>query len=123
MAGLGELSLVDIIRAAITRYLQFSSHASTDLFRHDHFFGNSPVGFSEEEIKDVELVHFLLLSAEKVGSQQFDHASIFLDHCDSYSSTTGNAVQRLVHYFSKALRERFNLETGRITSNGVKSKK
>ncbi|KAL9407654.1 hypothetical protein AB3S75_046233 [Citrus x aurantiifolia] len=121
MAGLGELSLVDIIRAAITRYLQFSPHGRSDLFRLDHFCGNSPTGFPEGEIKGVELVHLLLLSAEKIGSQQFDRASIFLDQVDKYSSITGNAVQRLVHYFSKALRERFNLETGRITSKGLKS--
>jgi DELLA protein len=44
-----------------------------------------------------------------------------LDLCDYLSSNTGNSVQRLVCYFSGALRERTNKETGRLaTSKGFR---
>ena len=56
----------------------------------------------------MELVHLLIVCAEKIGSQQFDHASILLDDFENFSSKVGNAVERLVHHFSKAIQERLN---------------
>lgn len=120
MAGFRELSTVDVIRAATAIYLQSSSHSSSNLSLLDHFCGGSAINISEEESKDVELVHLLILCAEKIGSQQFDRASTLLDHCENFSSKIGNSVERVVHYFVKALQERFNRETGKITSKRVK---
>ncbi|XP_028751723.1 DELLA protein RGL1-like [Neltuma alba] len=68
---------------------------------------------SEEEKGDVKLAESLLASAEKVGLGQFERAAKLLDHCESQSSKTGNAVKRVVSYFCEALRERINRETGR----------
>ncbi|XP_006419399.2 GRAS family protein RAM1-like [Citrus sinensis] len=120
MAGFRELSTVDVIRAATAIYLQSSSHSSSNLSLLYHFCGGSAINISEEESKDVELVHLLILCAEKIGSQQFDRASTLLDHCENFSSKIGNSVERVVHYFVKALQERFNRETGKITSKRVK---
>ncbi|KAJ4722035.1 DELLA protein [Melia azedarach] len=120
MAGFRALSTVDVIRVAIKSYLQPSSQDSPDLSQLDQICWSSSVSFSEEDIKDVELVHLLLVSAENIGSQQYDRASKLLDKCDHFSSTTGNSVQRMIHHFSKALRERLNRETGRIISKEVK---
>ncbi|KAK9179201.1 hypothetical protein WN943_028400 [Citrus x changshan-huyou] len=120
MAGFRELSTVDVIRAATAIYLQSSSHSSSNLSLLDHFCGGSAINISGEESKDVELVHLLILCAEKIGSQQFDRASTLLDHCENFSSKIGNSVERVVHYFVKALQERFNRETGKITSKRVK---
>ncbi|KAK7831031.1 hypothetical protein CFP56_027700 [Quercus suber] len=69
-----------------------------------HPFGFSFYGLSNEETKDVELAEFLFTAAEKVACQQFDRTSKLLNRCDQWSSNTGNPVQRLVYYFSKALR-------------------
>ncbi|KAH9766148.1 GRAS domain-containing protein [Citrus sinensis] len=46
-----------------------------------------------------------MVCAEKIGSQQSDHASILLDDFENFSSKVGNAVERLVHHFSKAIQE------------------
>lgn len=75
MAGFRELSTVDVIRAATAIYLRSSSHSSSNLSLLDHFCGGSAINISEEESKDVELVHLLILCAEKIGSQQFDRSA------------------------------------------------
>ncbi|XP_052305356.1 uncharacterized protein LOC112325157 [Populus trichocarpa] len=84
-------------------------------------------GFSTEEImgialdaKMVELSEFLLASAEKVSCEQFDSARRLLKHCVECSSDVGNPVERVVYYFSEALRERIEIKSGRVTSNGLK---
>ncbi|KAK3188527.1 hypothetical protein Dsin_028088 [Dipteronia sinensis] len=72
------------------------------------------LAYPNEEIRDVELAEFLLASAEKVGHQQYDRATRLLNQCDYSSSPKGNPVQRVVYYFSDALRDKINRETGRI---------
>ncbi|KAJ0033901.1 hypothetical protein Pint_24367 [Pistacia integerrima] len=120
--GFRALSTEDVVRVAMTRYLQFSCQGCVDLSWLIRFCGSVPDKFSEEDTKEVELMYFLLVSAEKIGSLQFDCASISLNHCLNFSSKNGTSVQRIVHYFGKALREKFDRETGRITSRGVKLK-
>ncbi|XP_074342807.1 DELLA protein RGL2-like [Apium graveolens] len=74
--------------------------------------------FSVEEHRDVEIIQHLLASAEKVGEQQFSRASHLLSHCHQCSSIRGTPVQRIVYYFSKALQQKIDQETGRRTTKG-----
>ena len=111
-----KLSTEDVMRVAATKFIQLSSSDQSEglisLTSHPYYDFSSS-GLSDEEKEDVELAQFLLASAEKVGFQQFERASRLLHHCESLSSKTGNAVKRVVWYFSAALRERINRETGR----------
>ncbi|WCJ23333.1 DELLA protein 1 [Euphorbia peplus] len=72
-------------------------------------------GLPDEDAEKLKLAELLFASADKIYNQQYYQAEILLECCDRLSSFTGNVVQRLVYYFSKALRERINQETGRIT--------
>lgn len=117
------LSTIDVIGVAIARYLQFYSQGQADLSWLNSFCGNVPENFSEEDIKDVELMYCLLVSAEKIGSLQFDSASIFLNQCEKFSSKNGSSVQRIVHYFREAFQEKIDQQTGRISSKGEKGYK
>ncbi|XP_059632796.1 DELLA protein RGL1-like isoform X2 [Cornus florida] len=117
-----KLSTEEIMRLAGEKFIQFSSQRTDDLCLIGHPFDCSFLGLSNEETRDVELVQYLLASAEKVGQQQFDRASKLLNHCDQLSSSTGNPVQRVVYYFSEALREKINIETGRIRSKDLGKK-
>lgn len=117
------LSTEEIIRIAGARFIQYTSQAGDVSSMLSHPFELSFLGLSHEEIRDVELVELLLASAEKVGSQQFERASKLLNQCESLSSNTANPVQRLVYYFSEALRERIDRETGRFTMKGLGKQK
>ncbi|KAF2289044.1 hypothetical protein GH714_025470 [Hevea brasiliensis] len=112
------LSTEEIMRIAEKRFIKTSTNIVDVVSMHNPF-DVSLSGLSNEEAKKVDLVEFLLASIDNVGNQQYDHASILLDKCDGMSSSTGNAVQRVVYYFSKALRERINRETGSITSQDL----
>ncbi|RVW41605.1 DELLA protein GAI1 [Vitis vinifera] len=107
-----RLSTEEVMRVAGARYVEFSSQRGDDFTLHMHAFGFALMGLSQEETKDVELVHFLLSAAEKVGCQQFERASRFLTRCEWIASDTGNPVERIVFYFAKALREKIDRETG-----------
>ncbi|GKV53600.1 hypothetical protein SLEP1_g60119, partial [Rubroshorea leprosula] len=76
-----------------------------------------------KEIKDVELVVLLLASAEKVSNKQFDQAGRVLEMCDFSSSNNGSSVQSMVHYYTKALHQKIDRETGANTSKIRKSEK
>ncbi|CAH1451837.1 unnamed protein product [Lactuca virosa] len=69
-------------------------------------------GLSDDEAKDIKLLLTLLDSAEKTGQRQFDHATKLIESCNYTSSAEGNAIERLVYYFSEAIREKINRETG-----------
>ncbi|GKB16496.1 DELLA protein RGL2-like protein [Tanacetum coccineum] len=84
-----------------------------------HPFLVSFSGLSDDETKDVELLLTLLVSAEKTGQRQFDCASKLIDLCNKMSSNEGNAVERLVHYFSEAIREKINREIGKVAGEGL----
>ncbi|CAK9152825.1 unnamed protein product [Ilex paraguariensis] len=117
-----KLSTGKISRLAREKFIQSCSQRVDELSSLSHLYPSSFLGLAIEEAKDVGLVHCLLASAEKVGQRQFDRASKLLNHCDGLSSNKGNAVQRLAFYFSKALREKINRETGRVTSRGLEKK-
>lgn len=117
-----RLSTEEIIRIAGTRFIQSSSQEADIPSMISHPFESSFLGLSKEEIKDVELLELLLAAAEKVGYQQFERASNLLNQCDSLSSSIGNPVQRIVFYFSAALREKIHRETGRISSKVLEEK-
>ncbi|XP_047331381.1 DELLA protein GAI1-like [Impatiens glandulifera] len=111
-------STEEIIRLAGERFLHSSSSQIIEdlsLLSH-HPYGSSFFELSSDEIKDVELIHNLLASAEKVGQQQFDRARKLLDQFDHLCSGEANPVQRIAHYFSKALLHKIDCETGRIGS-------
>ncbi|CAI0626632.1 unnamed protein product [Linum tenue] len=80
-------------------------------------FDPSISGLSIEDQKNVELAEYLLSSADRVSSRQYDEAISLVGLCDCLSSPKGNAVQRVVHYFARGLRERVENETGRNYSS------
>ncbi|KAF8040476.1 hypothetical protein BT93_B2642 [Corymbia citriodora subsp. variegata] len=109
-----ELSTSETMRIASTKYIGLSSGAGDDLALPDYFSC-----LSEDKIRNVQLAETLLAAAEKVGCQQFDEASGLLNQCDELCCSTGNPVERIVYYFSKALREKIDRETGRISIKGL----
>ncbi|XP_057476548.1 DELLA protein RGL2-like [Actinidia eriantha] len=117
-----KLSIENVLRLAGEKFIQFSSQGVDDLSVFSHPFGSSFLGLSDDETGDVELVQNLLASAEKVGQQQYDRANKLLCQCYELSSDTGNPVQRLVYYFSEALREKIDKETGRTTETSLGEK-
>lgn len=85
-----------------------------------HRFDCAYCGRTDKETNDIELARLLLASAEKIGNQELDQGSKLLCQCAYLSSDMGNPVQRIAHYFSRALWERIHQETGRIPSKGAK---
>ncbi|KAH7573484.1 hypothetical protein ACOSP7_007182 [Xanthoceras sorbifolium] len=123
VANRKKLSTEEIMRVAGERFIRSSSRTVEDVISMlSNPFDLSFSGLSDEEIRDVELAEFLLASAEKVGDQQYDRATRLLNQCDYLSSPKGNPVQRIVYYFSEALRDKINRETGRITSKEMGKK-
>ncbi|KAI9181606.1 hypothetical protein LWI28_016615 [Acer negundo] len=104
------------MRVAGARYIHFSDQSFDDFSMVMHLFGYALSGLSEEETRDVELVHLLLAAAEKVSYQQYERASRLLSRCDWIAAERANSVQRVVYYFAEALRGRIDKETGRITA-------
>ncbi|CAH1451834.1 unnamed protein product [Lactuca virosa] len=113
-----KLSTDAVIRLGGEKFIQSCSSSINDISIPSHPYSTSFSGFSNQETKDIELIQNLLLSAEKVSNQKFERSSKLLDWCDASSSNLGNPIQRLVHYFSKALREKIANETGRISFHG-----
>ncbi|XP_038706521.1 DELLA protein RGL1-like [Tripterygium wilfordii] len=103
-----RLSTEKIMRVAGERFIQFSSQKVDVAPVLSNPFDLSFSGLSSEETEDVELADILLASAEKLGNQEFEHATRLLGHCFQLSSNTGNPVQRLVYYFSEALCEKLD---------------
>lgn len=114
--GSKKLSTEDIVRVAGARYVHFFDQSYDDLSMVMHPFGYGLPGLSEEETRDVELVHLLLAAAEKVGYQQFERASRLLSRCEWTAAARANPVQRIVFNFAAALRERIDRETGNFTA-------
>ncbi|KAJ0805952.1 putative transcription factor GRAS family [Helianthus annuus] len=79
----------------------------------------SSSGLSDDEAKDIDLLLTLLASADKTGQRQFDEANELVELCSKTSSNEGTPVERLVYYFSEAIREKINRETGREASGGL----
>lgn len=110
----GGRSVNEIIRLAGEKFIKSRSPRVDDL-------SELSQGLCDEKTEDVEvlIIQNLLLSAEKIGQQQFEHARSLLKYCNEYSSNKGNPIQRLVYYFSSALRERIDLEMGVTTPKMV----
>ncbi|CAL1397405.1 unnamed protein product [Linum trigynum] len=118
----GKLSTEELLRIAGARFIQSSSKPGGDSNNNNAVSSNpfdlSFSGLSDEELKNVELAEFLLTAAEKVGDQQYERASTLLTECELQSSPDGDPVQRLVHYFCAALREKIERDTGKPQSRG-----
>ncbi|XP_019174205.1 PREDICTED: DELLA protein RGL1-like [Ipomoea nil] len=107
-----RLLINEVLQLAAHKFIENSSHGDSEL---NNLFPNSCWGLHGEDYKDVELLLHLLASAEKVGQKKFDSAKDFLSMCDKLSSKNGNLVQRLVYYFSEALRDKVDWQTGEKT--------
>lgn len=116
-----KLSTEEIMRFAGVKFIQSSIQMAGvgSLLKYPYDLSFS--GLSDEETKNVELAECMLASAEKVGNQQYDSARRLLNQCDLLSSNTGNPVQRVVYYFSEALRKRIDRETGKVASQSLES--
>ncbi|XVF28216.1 hypothetical protein REPUB_Repub15cG0010300 [Reevesia pubescens] len=118
-----KLSTEEVMRFAAEIFIQSSCQTiESSISMLDHPFCPSFSGLSDQEKKDVELAVLLLAAADKVGYQQYDRASRLLKQCDYMSSKTANPVQRVVYYFSEAIREKIERETGRASSKGLRRK-
>ncbi|KAJ0979917.1 hypothetical protein J5N97_015391 [Dioscorea zingiberensis] len=117
----GALSTEEVMKIAAAHYIQLSTDREGESSILMHPMGLTYAGLSEDEIKKVELAGLLLAAAEKASNQQYDRASNFLGECMALSSSTGNTVQRVVHYFANALQERIDRETGQGSSIGWKN--
>lgn len=71
-------------------------------------------GVSEENLKDMELASNLLMAAENFSIEQFDSAEKLLNQCVLFASPCDSPLRRVVTYFTEALRERIDRESGRI---------
>ncbi|XVF32897.1 hypothetical protein REPUB_Repub17cG0122600 [Reevesia pubescens] len=120
--GPKKLSTEEIMRVAGARYVQFSDLRYDDFSMVMHPFGHALSGLSDDETKDVELVHLLLAAAEKVGYEQFERASRLLSRCEWIASERANPVQRIVYFFAEALREMIDKGTGRIIIKELEAK-
>ncbi|KAG6667990.1 hypothetical protein CIPAW_01G139300 [Carya illinoinensis] len=108
LGGRLELSTEEIVRLAGAGFIQSTSQAADGPSMPIHPFDLDFCGLSDDERRDMELAESLFASAEKAGSQQFERARKFLNQCDHLSSNTGNPVQRVVYYFSEALRQKID---------------
>ncbi|KAL0367797.1 UNVERIFIED_CONTAM: GRAS family protein RAM1 [Sesamum radiatum] len=77
------------------------------------------LGHSEDDLKAVQLVQNLLLSAEKLDKKKYEQARKLLEECDRMSSSTGTPIQRLVFYFAEALYEKIDREKGTVSTKGL----
>ncbi|KAI3459220.1 hypothetical protein Pfo_015883 [Paulownia fortunei] len=115
------VSTEKIIELAAEKFIQSMSQ-SIEISRISHPYPSSVLGHSEDDSKGVQLVQNLLLCAEKVGDKKYECACKLLEECDKMSSSTGTPIQRLVYYFSEALYEKIDRETGTITAKGLGKK-
>uniref|UniRef100_A0A7N0UBR7 Uncharacterized protein n=1 Tax=Kalanchoe fedtschenkoi TaxID=63787 RepID=A0A7N0UBR7_KALFE len=118
-----KLSIDEILKTAAVNFISSSSHGVDGSpilsgAAHGVYFS----GLTDDQMTDVELLVSLLSAAESVGNQQFERASRLLSQCEFLSSPDACTVQRVVHYFTEALRERIDRETGNFTSNYFKEK-
>ncbi|KAI4329820.1 hypothetical protein MLD38_028163 [Melastoma candidum] len=115
-----RLSTVEKIRAAGEGFIQLQEQKDDDFSVVMHSYGQSFLGLSEEDMKDLELTLILLSAAEKIGERQFDCASIFLSHCKMLSSERGGPLQRIILCFAEVLCEWIDKATGKYEPKGQK---
>ncbi|RWR94221.1 DELLA protein RGL1-like protein [Cinnamomum micranthum f. kanehirae] len=114
-----RLSTKDVMRVASAHIMELSVQIESGLSTLGHPSVSILPSLTDEEIKDVELAHLLLATADKISNQQYDEAYKLLTQCCYLSSNVGNPVQRVVYYFAGALLEKIDRETGTISSRGV----
>ncbi|CAN1281520.1 DELLA protein RGA [Linum perenne] len=113
------LSTDEIIKLAGARIIESSSLTSSsqnvDVFSildnpfNAQCFSSSSLGIEglgDVDANDVEVIEYLLASADNYGRGNSHRALGLLDLCDCSASETGTPVQRTAYYFSKALRQR-----------------
>ncbi|KAJ0805948.1 putative transcription factor GRAS family [Helianthus annuus] len=113
-----KLSTIERIRMAGLLFIDSSSKVD-ETSNPSHPFPASTSGLSDDEAKDIDLLLTLLASADKTGQQQFEEANELIELCSKTCSNEGTPVERLVYYFSEAIREKINRETGREASGGL----
>ncbi|KAL2530628.1 DELLA protein RGL1-like [Forsythia ovata] len=116
------LSAEIIIKLAAEKFIQSNSRSSSEISMLGHPYTGSILGPYTEYSEGIQLVQNLLTCAQKVGEKQYERAIKLLRECDRMSSSEGTPVQRLVFYFSEALYEKIDRETGRITPKGLGKK-
>ncbi|KAK1408366.1 hypothetical protein QVD17_40086 [Tagetes erecta] len=117
-----KFSTIERIRTAGQRFIDCysskvdeSSDTSLPLLVSSSGLSDSP----DEETKDINLLLTLLAAADKTGQQQYNEASKLVELCRKMSSHDGNPVERLVYYFSEAIREKIHRETGQDVCKGL----
>ncbi|KAI3469297.1 hypothetical protein Pfo_025960 [Paulownia fortunei] len=110
------LSTNYIIELAAGNFIQSKSGARNEFSAISHPYASTFLGLSTEIAKDIQLVLDVLSCADKVGNQQYDCASKLLEKCNKLSFSKTNTIQRLVYYFTEALHEKIDRETGRFRS-------
>ncbi|CAK9138913.1 unnamed protein product [Ilex paraguariensis] len=114
-----KLSTDEILRLGGEKFIQCYSQASDEFFGLEHFYSSAVLGLPDEEVNDMELVQCLLASAEKVGQQQYEHASMLINLSNGSNLNRGSPVQRIVYYFFEALQEKIDREIGGATSDDL----
>uniref|UniRef100_A0A7N0UFL6 Uncharacterized protein n=1 Tax=Kalanchoe fedtschenkoi TaxID=63787 RepID=A0A7N0UFL6_KALFE len=114
-----DLSTAEIFRVAGEMFIQSSSQGVSDRSVGSHLTDLHFCSISEEQIKDVQLAMSIFLAAEGVAFQQFERATRLLNHCDMLVAQDGSTVQRVVYYFSEALRERIDRISGNCSLKGL----
>ncbi|XP_071700291.1 DELLA protein GAI1-like [Rutidosis leptorrhynchoides] len=105
------------IELASQLFIEYYSSKIDEIADLAHPFAVFASGQSYDEAKDIELLITLLASVEKTSQLQFDSASQLIETCNNMSSDEGNPVERLVYYFSAAICEKINKETGKVSCN------
>ncbi|KAK6146228.1 hypothetical protein DH2020_020097 [Rehmannia glutinosa] len=110
-----QLSAESIVQLAKMKLLEHTSQNTNEL--HPVIYPSLPYSnLSRQNLKDVQLTFDLLNAADKFSDKQFDCAEKLLTKCILLSSSAdnNNPVERVVKHFAEALRERVEIERGKI---------
>lgn len=116
------LSIETIIHLGAEKFIKSSSQLSHELSVLSHPYASSILCHSKQDSEGVQLVQSLLSCAEKIDNNKYEEAYELLLECERMSSAEGSPVQRLVFYFTEALYEKMDRETGRVSSKGLGKK-
>lgn len=114
-----SLPIGTLIQFAAAHFINSTSQVSNEVSVLNHPYPSSILSHSEEDTQSIQLLQNLLLCAEKVDEKQYTRARKILLECDRLSSSSGTPVQRLVFFFTEALYEKIDRETGTITPRGL----
>lgn len=115
------LSVETLIHLGAEKFIKSSSQLSHELSVLSHPYASSILCHSKED-SGVQLVQSLLSCAEKADKKKYEEAYELLLECERMSSAEGSPVQRLVCYFTEALYEKMDRETGRVSPKGLGKK-